>query len=190
MSQAAGLEAVHVDAAPAAAAEKAAAAKLELLDGDEIVQFSIKPSLWYIPVVSFNWVVGAGVVAAVLAAAQPDVHSSAVSVALLVLVLVALARIAVAALQWASRLYVLTNRRVMRFHGVLTVEAAACPLKRISQVRPVVAWYQRLLQLGSIELTPVIDNSIPIVWEHVAYPEEVYEKLVRAIRKSQSGPGS
>jgi len=190
MSREEGLDAVHVDAAPAAAAEKAAAAKLELLDGDELVQFSIKPSLWYIPVVSFNWVVGAGVVAAVLAAAQPGVRSSAVSVALLVLVLVAVARIAVAALQWASRLYVLTNRRVMRFHGVLTVEAAACPLKRISQVRPVVAWYQRLLQLGSIELTPVIDNSIPIVWEHVAHPQEVYEKLVRAIRKSQSGPGS
>jgi len=49
---------------------------------------------------------------------------------------------------------------------------------------------QRLLRLGSIEAAPVIDNSIPIVWEHVAYPEEVYEKLVRAIRKSQSGPGS
>jgi len=190
MSREEGLDAIHVDAAPAAAAEKAAAAKLELLDGDELVQFSIKPSLWYIPVVSFNWVVGAAVVAAVLAVAQPAAWPSAVSVVFLVLVLVPVARIAVAALQWASRLYVLTNRRVMRFHGVLRVEAAACPLKRISQARPVMTWYQRLLQLGSIELTSVIDNSMPIVWEHVAHPQEVYEKLIRAIRKSQSGPGN
>ncbi len=190
MSPEDSLDAMHVDAAPAAAAEKAAAAKLELLDGDEIVQFSIKPSLWYIPVVSFNWVVGVGVVATVLAVAQPAAWPSAGSVVFLVLVLVAVARVAVAALQWASRLYVLTNRRVMRFHGVLRVEAAACPLKRISQARPVAAWYQRLLQLGSIELTPTAEDALPIVWEHVAHPQEVYEKLVRAIRKSQSGPGS
>jgi hypothetical protein len=190
MSPEAGLDTAQVNAAPTAAAEKAAAAKLELLDGDEIVQFSIKPSLWYIPVVSFNWVVGAGVVAAVLAAAQPAAWPSAISVVFLMLVLVAVVRVAVAALQWASRLYVLTNRRVMRFHGVLRVETAACPLKRITQVRPVMTWYQRVLQLGSIELTPVIENSIPIVWEHVAHPQEVYEKLLRAIRKSQSGPGA
>ena len=190
MSREERLDAMHVNAAPAAAAEKAAAAKLELLDGDEIVQFSIKPSLWYIPVVSFNWVVGAGVVAAVLAVAQPAAWPSAVSVVFLVLVLVALARVAVAALQWASRLYVLTNRRVMRFHGVLTVDVAQCLLKRIRQAQPHMAWYQRRLQLGSIELTPTGEDALPIIWEHVARPQEVYEKLLRAIRKSQSGPGN
>jgi len=54
----------------------------------------------------------------------------------------------------------------------------------------VVAWYQRLLQLGSIELTPLSEDALPIIWEQVAHPQEVYEKLIRAIRKSQSGPGN
>jgi len=49
---------------------------------------------------------------------------------------------------------------------------------------------QQLLQLASIELTPTTENALPIIWEHVAHPQEVHEKLVRAIRKSQRGPGN
>jgi len=49
-----------VKAAPVAVAK--AAAKLEL-DGDEIIQLSIKPSLWYIPIVSLNVVVATIIVA-------------------------------------------------------------------------------------------------------------------------------
>jgi hypothetical protein len=189
VSQSEKLQAVQVNAAPSAA-EKAPAAQLEMLDGDELVQFSIKPSLWYIPIVSFNWVAGAAVVAGILALARPAVSPPAVSAAFLVLVLVAVARVAVAALQWASRLYVLTNRRVMRFHGILNVDLAECLLRRIRHAEPRITSYQRLLQLGSIDVIPTGDSSVPIVWEHVAHPQKVYEKLLRAIHRSQSGPGS
>jgi len=178
----------HAEATPTATAEQAAAASLELLEGDEIVEMSIKPSLWYIPIVSCNWGIATGVLAALVAVARRGAWSSTASATVLALILLAVIRVAVAALQWASRLYVLTNRRVMHFHGVLTVASEECSLKRVHDARPVVSWYQRAVQLGSIQITPAGDNPVPILWDHVARPLEIYEKLIRAIHKSQSGP--
>ncbi|MCK4342336.1 MAG: PH domain-containing protein [Phycisphaerae bacterium] len=182
-------ESVVADATPGVEATSVttskAAAKLEL-DGDEIVQLSIKPSLWFIPLVSFKWVLAMALAGAVLAVALRGGWTREGFIAFQVVVGVAVLRVAVAALQWASRLYVLTNRRVMRFMGVLNVDVVECPLAKISRADLKVAWYQHLLRLGTIHMSPAASKATVIVWEQLAHSAEIHERLLRAIRKAQS----
>ncbi len=160
--------------------------KLELLDGDEIIQFSIKPSLWFIPLVSAKWVIVAGLLAAVLGVWTRGGWRIETAIAFQVLAALAALRVGIATLEWASRYYVLTNRRVMSFRGVLTVDVAACPLAKISRADLHATPYERALRLGSIRMDPAGTNPSPIMWENLARPGQVHEKLTRAIRKAQS----
>ena len=89
-------------------------------------------------------------------------------------------------MQWASKLYVLTNRRVMRFRGVLKPEMAQCPLSKVSKVDLQVDWPQRALGLGSIDFVSDKANAEIVQWEHLAQVTTVHDRLLRAIRKAQS----
>ncbi len=172
-----------VEMTPVATAK--AAAKLEMLGGDEVIQLSIKPSLWFIPLVSLGWIVGVGVLVAALAGGVRGSWAREGLFACQTLIGVAALRLAIATLQWASRLYVLTNRRVVRFTGVLSVRVAECPLARISAIDLQAPPYGRLLRLGTIRMQPVDAKVPPLTWDEVAHPHEIHEILERAIRKSQ-----
>lgn len=165
----------------------AKAANIELLDGDEIIQLSIKPAIWFIPLVSLRIVATALAAAVIWAAAL----SSGVAVGAMwpihVLVAVAASRLGIATLQWASRLYVLTNRRVLRFKGVVNVNADECRLTRIGGVTVSADWHERLLGIGSVAVHPAEDERHPVTWRCVAHPEEIRDMLIAAIRKSQRG---
>jgi hypothetical protein len=171
-----------VEAVPVTTAK--AAAKLELLDGDEVIQLSIKPSFWFIPLVSLAGIAAAGtlIIAAALAAQHGWRHGL---LACQVLIGLAAARLVIATLQWASRLYVLTNRRVMRFKGVLNVNVAECRLSRISAINLCMRPYGRALRLGTIRMQPVDADQPLLTWDDVSRPHEIHEILERAIRKAQ-----
>lgn len=162
------------------------AARLEL-DGDEIVQLSIKPSLWFIPLVSLRALLAVAFVAITLVILMSSGAAPRASTPFLALALLAMLRVAVATLQWASRLYVLTNRRVMRCTGVLSVTVSQYRLSKITGVELAVPWYGRFLGLGSVHLGPPSDqrHATPQVWSCVARPHEIHDSLVRAVRKSQ-----
>lgn len=186
MNDEARVDAVHVDANPVATIDKAPAAQLELLDGDEIVELSIKPSRWFIAIVSFRFVVIVGVLAAAVAIVTRDSGSLIAAYAVALAVLAAIVRVVVASLQWASRVYVLTNRRVMCMAGVLNVDIADCRLTRIGGANLRLGTIPRFFGLGSIQITPAGEKQAPIIWEHVAKADEIYAKLIRTIKKSQS----
>lgn len=171
--------------APRVAAPQAAA-KLELLDGDEIIQVSIKPSLWFIPLASFDAIVPLALVAAALAVVTRSSSSPLVTVAFQVLAALAALRLGIATLQWASRLYVLTNRRVMRFMGVLNVHVTEARLAQISAVDLHVRWYGRWVSLGSILMRSEDATTAALAWDDVARPHEIHELVLRAVRKAQS----
>jgi hypothetical protein len=171
---------------PAVAAPQAAA-KLELLDGDEIIQLSIKPSLWFIPLVSAGVLGLVLVLGLALALAMRAGATPMAAMPFQVLGCVAAVRLGVAMLQWASRLYVLTNRRVLRFTGVLKVEVTECRLLKIAGVDVRFAWYGRPLRLGTIQMLSADNHARTVIWDDLARPQETHELLVRAIRKAQAG---
>ena len=179
-------EAPPVSERPAAlAARPKAAVRLEL-DGDELIQLSIKPSLWYIPLTSANILMLVAVLGVACALAMRAGATPVTVMPFQILACLAAVRIGVAMLQWASRLYVFTNRRVLRFEGVLKVSVAECRLKQIGGVDVRPSWLGRGIRLGSIHMRPADEDARAIVWADVARPQEIHELLVRAIRKAQS----
>lgn len=168
--------------------DEAPVAAVQLLDGGEIVEFSIKPSLWFILLSSLKVVVAALAMAAGVAiiALSGDGWTQRSAVFFAGILFVALVRVLIGSLQWASRVYVLTNRRAMRVSGVLDVSVVDCPLARISAAHVRMTISHRLLRLGTIRMTPADDRLPTVNWEHVARPAMIHERLVRAIHRAQS----
>jgi hypothetical protein len=181
------IKSVVAEAPPVVVPTEKVAASLQLLDGDEIIQLSIRPSPWCIALHSFRLVLAMVLLGVAVTLAAQGRPSLAATIALTTIVLVGFCVVVAATLQWASRLYLLTNRRVVCFRGVFSVHLAQCGLTQVGEARIQRAWYEPLLRLGSIHLLPTEPEKPVLVWEHVARPAEVHEILVRAIQKAK-GP--
>ncbi|MCZ6684060.1 MAG: PH domain-containing protein [Planctomycetota bacterium] len=161
-----------------------------LLDGDEVVHFAIKPSLWFIPIDSIRWL-AAGLLLALagnlswLADQAWYLYQAALWMSLI--------RLGWATLQWVSRLYVLTNRRVLRLRGVLNVELFECPLHKIQNTRLSLSLAERLTRVGTITLQTAGGSATAggtaggtASWRLISRPLEVHEKLRSAINRAQN----
>lgn len=182
-------EAVHAEAGALATLEKVHAAPLTVLDGGEIIELSVRPSLWFLPIVAGRSALLLALLAVLLALLAPPRYSLSGTLAVSACVTAAVLRVGWAALQWASRLYVLTNRRVLRFRGVLGVQVSDCPLVQVSGCELRHSPYQRLLRLGTIHIQPLDARRAALNWDHVANPQAVHERLLRAVRRAQCGEG-
>jgi len=171
------------NARPLTAVEKLLPANL--LDGDEVVILAIKPSLWFVVFTSVRWL--AVTVAVILLAGFwghriPFVNSPMVVQAAAAL---AAARVGFALLQWVARLYVLTNRRVIRLMGILNINLFECPLTKIQNTYMTFAWYERLTGLGSISFATAGTGGIEASWMYINHPLEVHERVRSAIHRAQ-----
>jgi uncharacterized membrane protein YdbT with pleckstrin-like domain len=156
-----------------------------LLDGDEIVIFAVKPSLWFIVFMSFRWIVAAILVICLadwIARYLPILGTRMIVQGALAL---AAARMGFAMLQWVSRLYVLTNRRVMRLSGILNIDLFECPLTKIQNTYLTLAWYERLTGLGTISFATAGTGGVEASWTNVNNPLELHERVRSAIHRAQ-----
>jgi uncharacterized membrane protein YdbT with pleckstrin-like domain len=124
--------------------------------------------------------------AAALALGGGVAWNPATQIAFNAVIAAAVLRAAIGSLQWASRLYVLTNRRVLRFSGVFNVRVVECRLARVQAADLRITPPQRVLGLGTIRFAAA-DDGREILWDQLAHPREVHEIAVRAIRKAQLG---
>ncbi len=157
-----------------------------LLDGGEIVLFAIKPSLWFILFASARWLtclVAVILLAPWLAKAMGGLDSALVVKAAIVM---AMARVGFAVMEWASRLYVLTNRRVMRVRGIFNINLFECSLLRIENTYVTLAWYERLFGLGTISFATAGTGPYEVSWANVAHPLEVHEQVRAAIHRARN----
>lgn len=161
-----------------------------LLDGDEIVILAIKPSLWFVVFVSFRWLMAA--LALILAAGWLAELALQVNTPMIIkaAAILAAGRIALAVLQWASRLYVLTNRRIMRLTGILNVDLFECPLTKIQNTYVTLSWYERLTRVGTISFATAGTGGVEASWLHVNNPLELHERVRSAIHRAQRPGGS
>lgn len=166
--------------APAVAVGQPAARRGVLLDG-ETVLLSIRPSLWFIPlgvVVPVGLVVFLVLIArqAILITQAPLDPGNIVRPAL---VLIAL-RVLWQVLDWGSRRYVLTDRRILRSHGVLRRAMFEAPLRSITHTDLRKSVLERLAGVGTIGINTAGTAFTEAWWVDVSKPEEV----VRAIREA------
>ena len=156
----------------------------DLLDGDEIVILALKPSMWYLVLVSTRWLVGAALVI-LLAPWLVVVYSAFTQTALTQAALVVTAvRLVLALLQWSSRLYVLTNRRVMSYRGITHVTLLEAPLVQVRNTYVHDRRFERLCNVGSIGFSLKGSKRVDIWWEQVSDPEDIHDRIRRAIEKA------
>jgi hypothetical protein len=154
----------------AAAAPDAAEAMSRFLPEGEIVLLAVKPSSWFVLLAS-GPVLG---VLAVVAAAMfvggrlvaPDFPP--LRLGALILAAIALLRVMLASFQWLGRLYVLTNRRVMRIHGIMRVDIADLPLKDLMGIRKCQTAGEQMLGLGTLVFSSRDAAAKPIAWVALA----------------------
>jgi len=160
-----------------------------LLSGDEIVILLLKPSLWFVLFRSVRWV--AAMLLVIVCVGWwgdfvPELKSRTV---VNIAVAVAAARVGFSLMQWASRSYVLTNRRVLRIRGVFNVDLFECQLTRVQNTYLTLTWYERLFGLGTISFATAGTAGAEPAWINVNRPLEVHEHVRAAINKAQR-PGA
>ncbi|MBL8763040.1 MAG: PH domain-containing protein [Phycisphaerae bacterium] len=94
------------------------------------------------------------------------------------------------AVDWSCRLYVLTDRRVMRLAGVFRQVAYDAPLRSIQHVIVFRSVRERLCGLGSVGFATAGSVSIEFSWFMVANPVAVVRVVREAIDRYGSGTGS
>lgn len=158
----------------------------QLLDGGEVVILAIKPSLWFILFNSFRWI---GLLALLVAGVlwfSPPWYWLEPKMLIQGAIGLGLLRLVIASLQWVSRLYVLTNRRLMRIRGVLNVDIFECRLTKVQNTFMRLSWYERLLRLGTIDITTAGTGMVEARWANVPRPLEVHDSLRRAISAAKN----
>jgi uncharacterized membrane protein YdbT with pleckstrin-like domain len=161
----------------------------DLISEDERVIFALKPSLWTIVFLSFRTVVIASAVAATVLSIGPMMQLGR----LITYVVEAcgaaiLARIGFALLQWVSRSYVLTDRRIIRIRGVFTIDIFQCNLVKIQNTFLILTLPQRILGLGNIELTTAGTGAVEAVWRHLKNPLRIHHQLIEAMNAAAHKP--
>jgi membrane protein YdbS with pleckstrin-like domain len=154
-------------------------------DGEQII-LAIKPSLWFIVFHSAPLIVimtlfliglryffpGEG-----LSSWSRTIHQVVAAVIFL--------RLLTSVLLWTSRLYILTDRRILRIKGIFNIDLFECPLVKIQNTFMSLAWYERLLGLGTILFATAGTAGAEAAWQNINQPLEVNELIQKAIIDAQ-----
>ena len=157
----------------------------KLLDAGEVVILAIKPSFWFVLLSSFPAVAAAaGVALTALVVHRLWADWISLNVVFLLCAAVALTKVMASCIQWAGRLYVLTNVRIMRVRGVLRADVFQCPLKQIRDLSLSASMGEKLLSVGSLWFQVQDSVAAETAWLHIAQPNEVHEIVREAIGRA------
>ena len=156
----------------------------ELLQPGEIIILLIKPSLWYVVLGSLGSLAAIGVVY-VVARWLDAVGFAALSRRDLLLLAIGAAAVRLfwQFLEWLSRVYVLTDRRVIRVKGVLRISVFEAPLRKIQHTLVQFTVRERLFGLGTIGFTTAGTGAVEAAWEMVPHPLDVHRTVVEALNR-------
>ena len=170
-------------------------AKFGVLNGSEIIILAIKPSLCYVLFVSSRWL---AILLPIGMVSWLSGQLGWLGMQAQVLVAMCLAgmitRLAFGLLQWQSRVYILTNLRVLRIRGVVRVEMFQCSLLQLKDVLLTAGVAERLVGLGTVGLVKNSSGKAAAYWQNIRRPEQVRRQILEAIdalkgRSGQSDSG-
>lgn len=99
-----------------------------------------------------------------------------------------IARLGWAVLEWFNRVYVLTDRRVIRRKGVLRVSLFQAPLRRIQHLTLYFSIRERAFQLGTVGFATAGTGIPEAYWVMVGRPLDVHRKIQETIDKYGGQP--
>jgi len=156
----------------------------KLLQPGEIIILSVKPSPGYILLAAMGSL--AAIVLILLAFWILNDYLS-LGVRRVDLLLVAMVLLGIRLfwqfLEWLSRIYVLTDRRVVRVFGVLRVHIFETQLKNIRHTTAHYSIRERFFGLGTIGFTTAGTGFTEAYWQMVANPREVQRKIIQTLSR-------
>jgi uncharacterized membrane protein YdbT with pleckstrin-like domain len=156
----------------------------QLLQPGEIIILLLKPHPLFIvlaplaTLVMMVLVVGGGVYIARSAGA----YDTAQNIALIGGLLIA-ARLLWQFLEWLSRVYVITDQRVVALGGVLRVRVFEAPLQSITHSELLFSLRERVFALGTLGFYTAGSSIGEAYWLMVARPLEVHRKVVETLKR-------
>ncbi len=154
------------------------------IGGGEIVLLAIKPSMWRPVFESGSWLVTTIALAVALAALGQPIPGLSLAATSRLVLLVGLARLAIAVIRWVPTWYVLTNRRVMHVHGVRAPSERSCLLIDIRNAGLSASPPEKLTGVATITFVIDENNTMPFVWRSIPRPDEVHAKIRQAIKNA------
>jgi hypothetical protein len=166
------------------AARAAAMLPAELLQPSEIIILLLKPSPWFIVLAPLRTLT----ILLILTLATLLVHSYyPIGLTYREIIMVGLAlggvRVFWQFLEWISRVYVLTDQRVVRVQGVLRILVFETPLKQIQHTTLLFSVRERLFGLGTIGFATAGTAFVEAYWTMVSQPLAVHQKVVATINR-------
>lgn len=157
----------------------------ELIQDDEVVILLLRPSPLYIVLSSGGSLVAIALVALLLAylarsfprVGWTDTQAFGLGVGLAAL------RLGWQSLDWWSRVFVLTDRRVLRRMGVLRVAVFETELRNIQHTSVLRSLRERLFGLGTIGFATAGSDVFEAFWVMLAQPFTVHKVVVEAIHR-------
>lgn len=156
-----------------------------LRDG-ELVLLMLRPSRWFILLSSLRFLAVAIILmaACVIYDDRLRLHArQCIDIGVFAILL----RLMWATLQWAGRIYILTDLRIVRLSGVFTVHIFDCPLRRVARTLLEVTFKERLCRVGSIVIIPQDEDSPLGTWRMIAQPRQIHEQVLAAITRAKLG---
>jgi hypothetical protein len=177
-------EGVAPDADEAAMRRAAAILPAELLQPSEMIILLLKPSPLFIVLAPLRTLVVLLVLtlAALAANAQLGLDVARRDIILAGIALIGL-RLFWQFLEWLSRVYVLTDQRVIRVRGVLRVSVFESRLEQIQHTDTVFSIRERIFALGTITFATAGTAVAEAAWVMIARPLEVHQIVIRTIRR-------
>jgi uncharacterized membrane protein YdbT with pleckstrin-like domain len=154
-----------------------------LLQPGETVILLLKPSLLFVPLASLHSLLTIAFVTFFLAWLDrifphlPGTDHLFIALG----VLCGIVRLLWQVLEWATRVYVLTDRRIIRRRGVIRVSVFECQLANVQQTAVLQSLRERVFFLGTLCFATAGAASFIALWEFVSQPFEVQRTVAEAI---------
>lgn len=155
-----------------------------LLQDGEVVILLLKPSPWYLLLGSLKSLVAVAILlAAVLWLDSLGYRFVGRRDLVLLAIFVVGGRLFWQFLEWLSRIYVLTDRRVIRVKGVIRVQIFEAQLSQIQHTETLFSLRERLFGLGSIGFATAGTAVTEAYWEMLARPLDVHRIVVQTLSR-------
>ncbi|MAJ45699.1 MAG: hypothetical protein CBC35_00035 [Planctomycetes bacterium TMED75] len=158
----------------------------QLIQDDETVLLVIRPSPWFI-LIDGAWVYFFFITLALLLAWLAHQPWSPVIIPetqiFPLLATVLSIRVVWKFLDWANRIYVLTDQRIMRRRGVIQFSLIEAPLGRIQHSAIFTRVVERVLGLGTIGFATAGSGQFEVIWEMISNPLTVHRTVNDAVER-------
>ena len=152
-----------------------------VLGSGEVVIFELKPSRWYVVLVSLP--IALAGLALLLLSFTPLVQVPEYwrQVGAVIGIWILGLRVLVGLMQWLGRTYVLTDRRVIVQSGVVDVQVQSLNLEDIEAAFVAQAWAQKVLGIGTLFFRAAAPQCSTLAWEHIRQPDAVRQRVILQI---------